>query len=41
VLKAVMMLNKDALSEKKSKETGIASNTGLKVGKLGKKEGVI
>jgi hypothetical protein len=36
-----MMLNKDAQSEKKSKETGIASNIGLKEGKLGRKVGVI
>ena len=36
-----MMLNKDEQSEKKSKETGIASNIGQMEGKQGMKEGVI
>ncbi len=36
-----MMLNKDEQSVMKSKETNIASNIGLKEGKLGRKEGVI
>jgi hypothetical protein len=41
MLKAIMMLNKDEQSVRKSKVTNIASNIGLKEDKPGRKEGVI